>query len=119
VFGYSLDLPGKAYFFSIYVSYWLPDVYPAVWISIFFVLPILFNMFNVRKYGEIEFILTSFKVISIVGIVILGLIIVGGGELTQPRLGTDSFNRTIPCDNTTTCLQQPGFRCIPPSDLNS
>lgn len=96
------------------MSYWLPNVPPAVWITIFFILPILFNFFNVRRYGEIEFVLTSIKVWSIVGMIILGLVILGlvSDGAKEPRLATDANFYAIPCVNATGCLTAPGFKSM-------
>src|SRR6266496_1157656 len=112
ILGYTLDFPTKAVFFSIYMSYWWPNVPPGIWITIFFVLPILFNFFNVRRYGEIEFFLTTLKILSILGLVIIGFIIVADGTRSELRLALDSNNRTIPCVNMTGCLPNPGFKSM-------
>jgi amino acid transporter len=118
--GYALDIPDKAISFAIYMSYWIPDrVSPLLslfWIFIFIWPPLIFNYFNVRKFGEIEFTLTSLKIFGIWGIIILGFVIVGGGTGREPLLATDANFEPIPCSlNSTSCLgPSPGFICEHP-----
>src|SRR5436190_1928847 len=90
--GYALDIPGKTIVFSRYMAYWRPDDSPFIWISIFIWIPLLFNLLNIRRYGEIEFVFTTIKIQGIFGIIILGCIIIAGGTLREPLLGTNSAN---------------------------
>lgn len=95
------------------MAYWHPDISPIIWIGIFIIFPFAFNFFNVRKYGEIEFVLTTIKVVTIAGVVILGFVIVAGGLTTSPLLATNSASQPVPCSqNSTNCLSAPGFKCI-------
>lgn len=59
----------------------------AAWITIVVVIIFLFNIWAVGIYGEVEFIFSSFKVITIVGLILLALIIDLGGVSGQKRLG--------------------------------
>jgi len=113
--GYALDIPDKAIAFSNYMAYWRPDDQPAIWITIFIIAPLLFNLLDVRRYGEIEFIFTTIKIYAIFGIIALGFIIIAGGTLTTPLLGTNNAAQPVPCGNNQTdpCLPLPGFKCIP------
>jgi amino acid transporter len=63
------------------IQFWLPrdKVNPGVWIAIFLVAIICINYFGIRFFGEFEFWLSSFKVITIVGVIILSLCIALGG----------------------------------------
>lgn len=101
------------------MSTWVvEEKYKYVWISIFFLLIVLFNLLNVRRYGEIEFWLTVVKLATIVGLIFLGLILVMGALWSSRQLGTQD-NTAIPCpsDCLTTAVQQglcldiPGFGC--------
>jgi amino acid transporter len=56
-----------------------------VWITIFLVLIFFINVFGVRGYGEVEFILGVIKVIAIIGFILLGVIIDCGGVPTDHR----------------------------------
>jgi amino acid transporter len=57
----------------------------AVWITIFLVLIIAINIFGVRGYGEVEFILGTLKVTAVIGFIILGIVINCGGVPTDNR----------------------------------
>ena len=48
--------------------YWFPNVSGYLWIAIFFILPIFFNLLNVRRIGAIEFTFTAIKVCTLVGL---------------------------------------------------
>ncbi|KAI1504166.1 dicarboxylic amino acid permease [Biscogniauxia marginata] len=66
---------------ALVISFWVPRerVNPGVWITIFLILIVAINYFGVRFFGEFEFWLSSFKVVVIVGIILLTLIIAAGG----------------------------------------
>ncbi|KAI1313633.1 amino acid permease [Xylaria venustula] len=66
---------------ALVIQFWLPRdrVNPGVWIAIFLVLIIAINYFGVRFFGEFEFWLSSFKVIVIIGVIIVSLVITAGG----------------------------------------
>lgn len=63
------------------------DVHPAVWITIFLVLLIALNMAPVKFYGESEFWFGSIKLITLTGLIILGIVLFFGGGPTHDRLG--------------------------------
>jgi len=98
------------------MSFWLPTESPAIWISVYLLVPITFNLFNVRRYGEFEFWLTSVKVVTCVGLFILGVLLPMDASPQQPLLGTSNQNNTydvVPCSNSTLpCVAQPGFLCM-------
>src|SRR5579859_4795104 len=49
---------------------WVPEEkYRYVWITIFFIILFLFNLLNVRRYGEIKFWMTVVKLLTIVRII--------------------------------------------------
>ncbi|RKF81278.1 General amino-acid permease GAP2 [Golovinomyces cichoracearum] len=67
---------------SITMSYWssVGKVNEAVWVTVFLLLLIAINLFNVRTYGEAEFIFATIKVVAIISFIILGIILnLGGG----------------------------------------
>lgn len=61
------------------------DVNVGVWITIFLLSVIVINIFGVRGYGEVEFVLGTIKVIAVIGFIILGIIIDCGGVPTDHR----------------------------------
>jgi amino acid transporter len=62
-----------------------PSINVGVWITVFLVLIVLINIFGVRGYGEVEFILGTIKVIAVIGFILLGIIIDCGGVPTDTR----------------------------------
>ncbi|KAG9194112.1 hypothetical protein G6011_04147 [Alternaria panax] len=60
---------------------------PAIWITIIIVIIICLNIFAVSIYGEAEFIFASIKIITILGLLIAGLIIMLGGGPDHDRRG--------------------------------
>lgn len=64
------------------ISYWT-DINPGVWIAIFWVVLLALNLFAVRIYGECEFWFGSIKVITLVGLIIIGVVIFFGGGPDQ------------------------------------
>lgn len=69
---------------AITFRYWT-DINSAAWISIFLVVIIIVNLFGVRAYGEVEFILSTLKVVATFGFIILAIIINCGGVPTDHR----------------------------------
>jgi amino acid transporter len=49
------------------VEYWHSSVPSAVWVTIFFVLIVIINLFGVRGYGEAEYVFSIIKVVAIIG----------------------------------------------------
>src|SRR2546423_361165 len=54
------------------------EKYGYVWIAGFFIAIVLFNVLNVRRFGEIEYWMTVTKLATIVGIIILGFLVAMG-----------------------------------------
>ncbi|OAA68543.1 Amino acid/polyamine transporter I [Niveomyces insectorum RCEF 264] len=68
------------------VQFWT-DINPAAWISVVLVLVFALNFSAVAIYGEAEFFFASLKIITIIGLLILGLILDLGGGPNHDRLG--------------------------------
>ncbi|KAL6450189.1 GAP5 Amino-acid permease GAP5 [Candida maltosa Xu316] len=79
VLQYITLLPLELVAASITIQYWNTTVNPDVWVAIFYVAVISVNMFGVRLYGEVEFVLSSLKVIAVLGFIILSLVLAAGG----------------------------------------
>ncbi|KAI4866391.1 putative amino acid permease [Hypoxylon rubiginosum] len=78
---YIIVTPNQLTAAALVISFWLPRdrVNPGVWIAIFLVAILSINYFGIRFFGEFEFWLSSFKVVVIVGVILLALIIAAGG----------------------------------------
>ena len=70
---------------ALIISYWVPraKVNPGVWITVFLVVILVINYFGVKFFGELEFWLSSAKVLTIVGLIIL-CIVSHGKDLSSP-----------------------------------
>lgn len=93
---YSLNwlivLPFELTTAGITIAYWTdpketgtPSINVGVWIAIFLVSICAINVFGVKGYGEVEFVLGMIKVVAIIGFIIVGVIIDCGGVPTDPR----------------------------------
>lgn len=76
--------------------------------SIFFVAPIALNAYRIRKYGEIEFLITTAKILTIVGLIITGLVI-STNDAASFLLEKENSHHLVPCVNKTVgeCLAAP------------
>jgi len=82
-------------------------------VTIFLVIPIGFNLLNLRRYGEIEFWLTTIKVVMIVLLIVLGVLLPMGASPRTPLLGTGSNYRPVDCSQNVIgeCIPSHGFNC--------
>jgi amino acid transporter len=80
-FKYIIVTPNNLTATSLVIQYWLPrtKVNPGVFIAIFLVVIVIINYVGVRYFGEIEFWLSSIKVVVIIGLILLSLILAAGG----------------------------------------
>ncbi|KAM0261875.1 hypothetical protein ACHAQJ_002078 [Trichoderma viride] len=80
-FKYIITTPNQLTAAALVIQFWCPrdKVNPAVFIAIFLVAIIIVNYLGIELFGELEFWLSSFKVIIIVGIIIFSLVIACGG----------------------------------------
>jgi yeast amino acid transporter len=94
--GYAFDYPSKAS--AGFMQFWTNSVPEAVWIAIFLVVPIVFNLLNVWRYGEIEFGLATTKVTMIVILIVLSILLPIEASPENMLLGTSGDYRPVPCD---------------------
>ncbi|KAL7934624.1 amino acid permease/ SLC12A domain-containing protein [Trichoderma chlorosporum] len=74
------------------IQFWNDTISPAVWISIIFVLIFIFNLIDVGVFGEVEFVFSCIKIVTLLGLLILSLVIDLGGGPTHDRLGFRYWN---------------------------
>ncbi|GAA6037372.1 hypothetical protein JCM8097_008535 [Rhodosporidiobolus ruineniae] len=84
---YLVVTPNNIVAASIVVSYWTDAVPTGAWIAIFIVCCVLLNLLGIHVFGELEFWASFIKVITLTGLILLGLIIDLGGVPSQERLG--------------------------------
>ncbi|KAJ5171877.1 Dicarboxylic amino acid permease [Penicillium capsulatum] len=88
-FKYIILSPNQLTAGALVISYWIPTekVNAGVWITIFLVLIVCINYFGVKFFGEFEFWLSSFKVVVVIGIILLSFILMLGGGPDHDRKG--------------------------------
>jgi len=72
---------------NILVGYWTQDVPVAVWISVFIVINLTIHCFPVRVFGEVEFFVSTLKVVSVLGFIVVTWVIMAGGGPDGRRHG--------------------------------
>ena len=77
--GWLTVLPFELTAASITIEFWRDDIHPSVWITVFLVFLIGVQIFGVRGYGEVEFVLSMIKIIACMGFIIFGIITNCGG----------------------------------------
>jgi len=86
-YNWTIILPAELSAAAVLISFWNDTINQAAWISIFLVVVVIINMFGAGVYGEAEFIFASIKVITIVGLIILGIVLDLGGGPSHDRIG--------------------------------
>lgn len=91
---------------AIIVEYWTDKVPVAVWITIFLVVIVVLNFLAVLFFGEAEFYFAGIKIITILGLIVVGIVLFFGGGPNHDRLGfrywkhPGAFNEYIDSGNT-------------------
>jgi hypothetical protein len=88
-FKYIITTPNQLTAGALILQFWVDRdrINPGVWITIFLVTILFINYFGIKLFGEIEFWLSSFKVVTIVGLIILSLVLALGGGPDHDRKG--------------------------------
>ena len=88
-FKYIIVTPNQLTAAALVIQQWVPRerVNPGVFIAIILVAIVAINYFGIRFFGEFEFWLSSFKVVTIVGVIILSLVLALGGGPDHDRKG--------------------------------
>ncbi|KAL5519449.1 hypothetical protein ACEPAH_1132 [Sanghuangporus vaninii] len=88
-YNWTIGIPAELSALAVLMQFWKSpdDVSPAVWITMSLVIVVFINLLGVGVYGECEFIFSSLKVITIVGLIILGIVLDLGGGPSHDRIG--------------------------------
>ncbi|KAK0440805.1 amino acid permease [Armillaria borealis] len=86
-YNWTIGVPAELSAAAVLVNYWDSDTNNAAWISMCLGVAVIINLFGAGVYGEAEFIFASIKVITIVGLIILGVVLDLGGGPNHDRLG--------------------------------
>ncbi|PSR90377.1 amino acid permease/ SLC12A domain-containing protein [Coniella lustricola] len=85
-------LPFELVAASITISFWRDDLNMGIWVTIFLVVLSVIQIFGIRGYGEVEFVLSMVKIVACAGFIILGIIINCGGVGNQGYIGAKYWN---------------------------
>lgn len=87
-YNWTIILPAELSAAAVLINYWEQGrINSALWISICLIVVVVINMLGAGVYGECEFIFASIKVITITGLIILGIVLDLGGGPNHDRLG--------------------------------
>lgn len=86
-YNWVIILPAELSAAAVLINYWNKEINNAVWITICLVVVVAINALGAGAYGEAEFIFASIKVLTIVGLIILGIVLDLGGGPDHTRLG--------------------------------
>jgi amino acid transporter len=84
---YLIISPNQIVAGALVIRFWNDEINSAAWISILIVFVIAINCFGIKAFGEVEFWLSLIKIITLTGLIILGLVIDLGGIPGQERIG--------------------------------
>jgi len=82
-YAYAILIGAEATAAGIIIDYWGANVNIAVWITVVLLVILLLNIIAVSFFGEAEFWFASIKLITIMGLIILGVVIFFGGAPNQ------------------------------------
>ncbi|KAF9270410.1 amino acid permease [Marasmius fiardii PR-910] len=87
-YNWTILLPTELSASAILIEFWTNSAkLNPLWISICFIVVVFINLMGAGAYGEAEFIFASIKVITIVGLIILGIVLDLGGGPSRDRIG--------------------------------
>jgi amino acid transporter len=86
-YSWVITLPAELSAAAVLINYWNKTINDAAWITITLVVVVIINFLGTRAFGEAEFWFASIKVVTIIGLIILGLVIDLGGAPDHDRLG--------------------------------
>lgn len=72
---------------SISIKYWNKTLNPDIFVAVFWVTVFVITILGVRWYGEAEFVFCLIKVITVIGFIILGIVLICGGGPTHEFVG--------------------------------
>lgn len=84
---YAILIAAEVVAAALIIEYWTTSVHVAIWVSILLGLLFALNMCPVRIFGEAEFYFAGIKILTIIGLIILGVVLFFGGGPDHDRLG--------------------------------
>lgn len=91
-YAYAILVAAEASAGAILLDYWDTPVPAGVWITIILVVCLALNIIAVEVFGEAEFWFASIKLITIMGLLIVGVVIMAGGGPNHDAIGFRYWN---------------------------
>lgn len=91
-YAYAILVAAEASAGAILLDYWDTPVPAAVWITIILLVCLFLNIIAVEVFGEAEFWFASIKLITILGLIIVGVVIMAGGGPNHDAVGFRYWN---------------------------
>jgi amino acid transporter len=86
-YNWIIIMPAELTAAAVLINLWNKTINNAAWISLCLVVVVVINFLGAGVYGECEFWFASIKVLTIVGLIILGIIISAGGGPSGEVIG--------------------------------
>ncbi|KAH7883763.1 amino acid permease [Phlebopus sp. FC_14] len=86
-YNWTIIVPAEISAAALIIDYWHPNVNNAVWVMMCLIVAVTINMLGAGAYGEAEFVFASIKVLTITGLIILGIVLDLGGGPNHDRIG--------------------------------
>ncbi|KAI5477899.1 amino acid transmembrane transporter [Pseudohyphozyma bogoriensis] len=86
-YNWVVTLPAELSAAAVLIGYWNDTVNPAVWITVCLVVAVGINLGGARAYGEMEFWFAIIKILTIVGLIVLGIVLTAGGGPDHKAIG--------------------------------
>ena len=86
---YCIVAPNQLTAAALTIQYWVPreKINPGVFIAILLVTIVVINYLGIKYFGELEFWLSSLKILTLSGLIVLSIILVLGGGPLHDRIG--------------------------------
>lgn len=84
---------------SISIKYWNSTLNSDIFVAIFWVTVFVITMLGVKWYGEAEFYFCFIKVITVIGFIILGIVLICGGGPSHEFVGGKNWRNPGPFAN--------------------
>lgn len=86
-YNWIIIMPAELSAAAVLINLWNKSVNNAAWISICLIVVVVINFLGAGVYGECEFWFASIKVLTIVGLILLGIILSAGGGPSGEVIG--------------------------------
>jgi len=92
-YSWTVALPAELSATATLMHFWVQSKFDPLWIVICFLVVLTINSLGAGAYGEAEFIFASIKVLTITGLIILGIVLDLGGGPNHDRIGFRYWKR--------------------------